>query len=103
MLMLKAENVATPAMAEAVTVPDNVPPDGFVPMDMVMELVAVVTVLPFASCTVTTTAGETEAPAAVFDGWVVNPSLLAGATELAAKFKWKFVVPPSPSTDETMK
>ena len=45
---------ATPATACSVIVPPKVPPPGFVPMATVTVDVSVVTVLPPASCTVTT-------------------------------------------------
>src|SRR5690242_6100179 len=73
--MLRLENVATPATAAAVAVPESVPLAGLVPIAMVMLFVAVVTVLPDASCTVTLTAGAIEAPAVVLPGWTVKASL----------------------------
>ena len=42
-------NVATPPEAATVTVPDNVPPPALVPIAMVIEFVAELTVLPCAS------------------------------------------------------
>lgn len=42
-------NVAMPPDADTVTVPDNVPPPGFVPIAIVMLFVAVVTRFPYAS------------------------------------------------------
>ena len=45
-------------------VPESVPPPGLVPMAIVMVAVELVTVLSFASCTVTWIAGATLAPAA---------------------------------------
>ena len=69
--MLKVENVATPAEANIVVVPDNVPPPGLVPIATVTLAVELVTVLAKASCTVTWTAGVIEVPAIVLLGCVV--------------------------------
>src|SRR6185436_18298303 len=77
--MDRLENVATPLTADTVAVPDSVPPPGLVPMATVMLAVELVTVLLNASCTVTCTAGEIDAPAVVLVGWVVKPSLVAAA------------------------
>ena len=44
--MLKFENVATPATAFTVSVPDSVPLDGLVPIAIVTGSVDVVTVVP---------------------------------------------------------
>src|SRR5262249_61724959 len=75
--MLRLENVAMPFTAATESVPLSVPLPGFVPMATVIMLVAEVTVLPCASCTVTCTAGVMEEPAVVFVGRVVKASLLA--------------------------
>ena len=75
--MLRLLKVATPATALTVSVPDRVPPPGFVPIARVTALVAVVTVFPAASCTVTATAGVIVAPDTVFDGCTVNASFAA--------------------------
>src|SRR5262245_24256632 len=77
--MDRLENVATPLTADTVVVPDSVPPPGLVPMATVMLAVELVTVLLNASCTVTCTAGEIDAPAVVLVGWVVKASLDAAA------------------------
>src|ERR1700719_3969740 len=85
--MLRAENVATPATAFACAVPLNVPLDGFVPMAIVIWLVAaapVVTTLPRASSTLTATAAVIEAPAATLLGCTVNASFVAAPTTLNA-------------------
>src|SRR5512132_130895 len=79
--MERLENVATPATADTVLVPDSVPPPGLVPMATVTLAVAlgpVVTVLLNWSCTVTRT-GEMDTPAVAFVGWVVNASFAAAA------------------------
>src|SRR5215470_9468972 len=77
--MDRLENVATPATAATVVVPDSVPPPGLVPMATVMLAVELVTVLLNASCTVTRGAGALATPATAFDGWTVNASLAATA------------------------
>src|ERR1043165_3336038 len=77
--MDRLENVATPATADTVVVPDSVPPPGLLPIATVMLAVELVTVFPNESCTVTRTAGATETPATAFDGWVVKASLDAAA------------------------
>src|SRR5512140_1481058 len=77
--MDRLENVATPADAGTVVVPDSVPPPGLVPMATVMLAVELVTVLLNASCTVTCTHGAMTAPAVAFVGWTVNASWVAGA------------------------
>ena len=53
------------------------PPVGLVAIAIVMEFVAVVTVLPWASWTVTCTAGAIVMPADVFAGWTVNANFAA--------------------------
>src|SRR5580693_2282281 len=68
LLMSSVENVATPFTALAVTVPDKVPAAGFVPIAMVIWLVADVTTLPSASSTLTATAGAIDVAATVFTG-----------------------------------
>src|SRR4051812_48248747 len=77
--MDRLENVATPATADTVVVPDSVPPPGLVPIAIVMLAVELVTVLLKASCTVTCTAGAIDTPAVAFVGWVVTASLDAAA------------------------
>src|SRR3954466_9846408 len=77
--MERLENVATPATAVTVGVPDSVPLPGLVPMATVTLAVELVTVLLNASCTVTCTAGAMDTPATVFAGWTVNASLAAAA------------------------
>jgi hypothetical protein len=83
--MLKPGKVATPATAANVAVPASVPLDGLVPIAMVMEVVAFVTVLPCASCTVTCTAGLIAAPVATFVGCTVNASLVAALALLVSE------------------
>src|SRR6478735_5913264 len=77
--MDRLENVATPATAATVLVPDSSPPPGLVPMATVMLAVELVTVLLNWSCTVTCTAGLIAAPATAFVGWTVKASLAAAA------------------------
>src|SRR5512144_1563627 len=80
--MERLENVATPADAATVVVPDSVPPPGLAPMATVMLALDPVTVLPNASCTATRTAGESATPAVASVGWVMKASCAAAATEM---------------------
>src|SRR5262245_8962516 len=77
--MERLENGGTPATADAVIVPESVPPPGLVPMATVMPAVELVTVFPNTSCTVTCTAGLIAAPAVAFAGCTVKASLEAAA------------------------
>src|SRR5512139_2490229 len=87
--MERLENVATPADADTVVVPDSVPPPGLVPIATVMLATELMTVFPNVSCAVTRTAGAIAAPAVALVGWVVKASRVAAAwtmlnaTELA--------------------
>src|SRR5213594_4892153 len=80
MFRLKVENVATPLAAATVLVPARVPLAGLVPIATVMLVVAVVTVFPWASWTVTCTAGVFIAPAAALLGCTVKTTFAAGPT-----------------------
>src|SRR5437667_3954539 len=80
LLMLTFAKVATPFTAATVLVPARVPLAGLVPIASVMLVVAVVTVLPWASWTVTCTAGVIAAPAAALLGSTVNTTFAAGPT-----------------------
>ena len=73
----RLENVATPLTALTVAVPERLPPPGFVPMATVTAFVAEVTVLPAPSWMATLTAGVMVAPALVFTGAWMYPSLVA--------------------------
>src|SRR2546422_695984 len=64
--MLRFAKVATPLTAATVGVPARVPLAGLVPIATVMLVVAVVTVLPWASWTVTCTACFNDAAATEF-------------------------------------
>src|SRR2546425_1261691 len=75
--MLSVENVATPALAATVAVPESVPPPGLVPIATLMFPENPVAVLPLASCAVTSTPGVIGAPATVFVGWTLNTSAAA--------------------------
>src|SRR5688572_26283788 len=77
--MDRLENVATPDDADAVVVPDSVPPPGLVPIATVMLAVELVTVFPNASCTATCTAGEMLAPAVALLGCTVKATRSADA------------------------
>src|SRR5512132_1826261 len=79
LLMERSENVATPADADTMLVPESVPPPGLVPIATVMLAFELVTVLLNASCTVTCTGGEIATPAMAFIGCTVNASLVAAA------------------------
>src|SRR2546422_977989 len=70
-------NVATPPDAAWVAVPDKAPPDGLVPITSVTLPVNPVTVFPFASWAVTSTAGAMLAPATVLVGCTVNTRVAA--------------------------
>src|SRR5213082_3033137 len=77
MFRLKVENVATPLAAATVLVPARVPLAGLVPIATEMLVVAVVTVLPWASSTATRTAGVFTAPAPALLGCTVKTSFAA--------------------------
>jgi hypothetical protein len=72
--------VATPLAALTVAVPLRVPPPGFVPMPSATDAVLVVTVLPPASCTVTTGCVASTVPPVALLGLVVNASFAAAPT-----------------------
>src|SRR5437660_11749104 len=76
--MLTFANVATPLTAATVVVPARAPLAGLVPIASVMLVVAVVTVLPWASWTVTCTAGVFIAPAAALLGCTVKTTFADG-------------------------
>ncbi len=75
--MLSPGNVATPATAATVVVPERVPLPGFAPSATVTLPVKAGSVLPSASSAVTCRAGVIDAPAAVLLGCVVNTSCVA--------------------------
>src|SRR5438874_1365041 len=75
--MVRFANVATPLTAATVVVPARVPLPGLVPIATVTGLVAVVTVLPWASWTATRAAGVFAAPAAALLGCTVKTTLAA--------------------------
>ena len=77
MLKPLALKFATPATAAFVNVPLNVPPPGLFRIATVMVDVSVVTVLPLASCTVTTGCVAQAVPAVPLLGDVVNASFAA--------------------------
>src|SRR5437016_9799565 len=79
-------NVATPATAATVVVPERVPLPGFAPSAIVTLPVKPVAVFPCPSSAVTCTAGVMDAPAAVLVGSIVNASCVAapGVTVNAA-------------------
>src|SRR2546429_42582 len=75
--MLRFAKVATPLTAATVVVPERVPLAGLVPIATEMLVVAVVTVLPWASWTATCTAGVFTAPAPALLGCTVKTSFVA--------------------------
>src|SRR4051812_48207257 len=82
---LRALNVATPATAATVTVPDSVPLTVLVNKSTDTLVVAAVTRLLLASSTSTTTPGAMATPEATSDGWVMNLRWVAmpGVTVIA--------------------
>src|SRR6266513_3728054 len=74
--MDRSANVATPATAGTVLVPDSVPLCVFVPNVITTLPVKLVTVFPWGSCAVTRTAGAIGAPAVVLPGGTVKTSWL---------------------------
>ena len=78
-MILKLENVATPPDAGTVSVPESVPPAGFVPIAIVTLFDALVTVVPVASTIATRTVGdEIVPPAGAFGGCTWNCTAVAG-------------------------
>src|SRR2546423_12707158 len=75
--MLRVENVATPATAATVAVPDKVPSPGLVPSAAVTLPLNPVAVLPSASRAVTCTAGAIVTPAVGLVGCTLNTRRLA--------------------------
>src|SRR3989442_769229 len=76
--MLRFAKVATPLTAAAGGVGAGGRLAGLLPLDTVMLVVAVVTVLPWASWTATCTAGVIAAPAAALLGCTMKASFAAG-------------------------
>src|SRR5437773_2169443 len=75
--MLRVENVATPADAATVAVPDNVPPPGFASIATWTLPLKAGSVLPSASSAVTWTAGVIAAPAGTALGCTVKTTCVA--------------------------
>src|SRR6202035_219329 len=86
--------VATPATAATVVVPERVPPGPLLMATVTLE-VSVVTVLPDASCTVTTGWVAKRAVLAAPTGWVVTASLAAAPAEMAKLEETAWVNTPS--------
>ena len=91
----RSEKVATPFTAATVFVPLKVPEEGFVPIARVTDAEEF-TRLPFESRTSTLTAGEIDAPEAVFEGWTLKASLFAAP---AVTLKELLVSPVNPLAD----
>src|SRR5882672_328587 len=81
--MLSVPNVATPATAGWVAVPDSVPPPGLVPIATATFPVNPVAVLPNVSRAATCTAGVITAPAGALLGGTVNTSCFTAAGAIA--------------------
>src|SRR3989442_1288762 len=96
--MVRVEKVATPLTAATVVVPARVPLAGLVPIATVMLVVAVVTVLPWASWTATCTGGAIAAPAAAVLGCTGKTSFAAGP---AVTLNAALVAPVSPAAEAT--
>jgi len=77
---LRSENVATPATAATVAVPESAPPPGFAPSASLTLPVNWVAVFPWASCAVTCTAGAMATPAVALLGWTLKTSCAAAPT-----------------------
>src|SRR3984893_6511351 len=86
--------VAMPATAATVVVPERVPPGPLLMATVTVE-VSVVTVLPDASCTVTTGWVAKRAVLAAPTGWVVTDSLAAAPGEMAKLEETAWVNTPS--------
>src|SRR5438309_1678698 len=80
MFRLKVENVATPFTAATVLAPARTALAGLVPIATVMLVVAVVTVLPWASWIATSTAGVITPPATAVLGDPMKASFAAAPT-----------------------
>src|SRR4051794_35168571 len=79
--MDRPANVATPAVAAAVVVPDSVPLPGLLAMTRVT--LPPVAVFPEASMNRTATAGLMAAPATAFDGWTTSSRATAGPAPMS--------------------
>jgi hypothetical protein len=87
-------NVATPLDALSVLVPLNVPLPGFVPIVNTMEAELPVTVLPPASCTVTTGCVANAMPPVELLGLVVKAIFVAAPTVMLKVLLVALVTPP---------
>src|SRR5439155_630914 len=92
--MVSPEEVAAPATADTVLVPDKVPLPGFVPVASVSVPVNPVAVLPFPSWAVIWTAGVIAAPAVVVLGCTLNTNC---AAEPAVMLNAALVALPAPA------
>ena len=97
--MLNVLNVAIPPLALIEAVPPSVPPDGLLPIAMLTCAVEMVTGMPAASCTCTTTAGVIAAPALAFEGCTVKASFAAGPEIVVGSLAESLVVFSSPPPD----
>src|SRR6266581_4658361 len=92
--MLRFGNVATPATAAAVVVPDSVPPPALEPIVTFTLPAKPVATLPSASCAVTCTAGVIAAPAVAVVGCTLKTSTLGAP---AVTLNAALVPPPIPA------
>src|ERR1700690_2553978 len=90
--MLKLENVAMPRTGGTVAVPPSVPAAGFVPIAMVMGVVAPATTLPLTSSMATCTAGEMDLLTRELEGCAMNFSWVG----VVAMLKAALIVPVKP-------
>ena len=81
-MIFRFENVAMPFAGLAVAVPARVPLPGFVPMAIMIGVVAPATMLPLASSIATRTAGAMELPTMVVEGCVTNANCVAAVRTL---------------------
>src|SRR6266704_4927373 len=93
--MLRFANVATPATAAAVAVPESVPPPALGPSVTFTLPAKPVATLPSASSAVTCTAGVIAAPAVALVGCTVKTSTLGAP---AVTLNAALVAPPPPPT-----
>src|SRR2546425_5273876 len=96
--MLRLEKVARRLREATVVGPGSAALGGLAPIAAVMLVVAVVTVLPWASWTATCTAGVIAAPAAAVLGCTVKTSFAAGALTVSVSGVERLPGVPAPST-----
>jgi hypothetical protein len=80
-LIVRLLNVATPALAPTVRVPERPPPPGFAPSDTTIFLTNVGSADPLPVAAVIVTAGTIATPAFVAPGWTLNTRWEAPAVD----------------------